>query len=206
MADNDQAQDGAGTATPTVEEVLDLHPEIGALSAGEHQQVMDALQDHAADGTLADVNVDHEVLQAEIAHDHQQHADALQAEQVEAIAEGDMAHAHELAGDAAWELSVAHDSGGHVQEALVEAQHDSASLDWAQHHQEIAADNAAAAADYAAHGDMDHAADYAHAADSHGDAAGDYGHAADHGGTAEAHTDSSTGTDYHSDAGADSGS
>lgn len=194
MSDNEATTDNAGPATPTVEAVLELHPEIEALSQGEHAQVMEALHDHAAAGTLADLNVDAEVLQAEVAHDHQQHADALQAEQVQAIAEGDMAHAHELAGDAAWDLSVAHDLGGHVGEQLVEAQQDTAALDWAAHHEEIAADNAQSAADYAAHGDMEHAADYAHAADSHAGAAGDYGHAADHGGVADAHTDAAADT------------
>lgn len=196
----DNTQESQNAEAQAVQDIVDLHPEIEALSAGEHEQVMQALHDHAADGTLPDLNVDHEVLQAEVAHDHQQHADALQAEQVEAIAAGDMAHAHELAGEAAWDLSVAQEQGGHVGDALVEAQQDTASLDWAAHHEAIATENAAAAADYAAHGDLDHAADYAHVADGHAETAGDYGHAADHGGAAEAHADAAAPADTSAEA------
>jgi len=70
-------------------------------------------------------------------------AEAYQAEQAEAVAEGDWEKAHEMAEKAEYAMEEVRDNGGDVAEAeIVEAQYDQMELENAEYHQEIADDAA----------------------------------------------------------------
>lgn len=157
---------------------------LSGLNQHEHDQVMEAIHD-IAPATQDELN--HLVEQAQEADAHRVQAEELQHEQSQAAERGDFDHAHELAGNAAYELTAAADHGAAVDHPLVEAQKETAALDNADWHQAIAHEAAHDAGTYAATGDTSHADAYADVAGSHASTAADYGHAGDHEASTVAH-------------------
>lgn len=167
------------------------------LSDMEQSNVMAALQKAADEGGLEDFNVDNAVLQAQTAEEARAEAEALQAEQAKAVEEGDWEKAGDLAQQAEYKLEEVQENGGDVAyEEIKQNEDDQANLEWADYHQEIADDNADAAAAYAAEGDVETAEIYADSAADAAETASDYGAQADQGGTyAEQTVDTSSSYD-----------
>jgi hypothetical protein len=107
-------------------------------------------------------------------------AEVHQREQADAADAADYARGHELATDALDDLHQAEDRGraGDTDTEIIEAERDVRMLDQAEFDQEVAGDNAIAAADYAASGELDATEIYEAEAD---DAAADAEDAADAG-------------------------
>lgn len=174
-----------------------LQMQNAGLSDMEQSNLMAALQKAADEGGLEDFNVDSAVQQAQWAEEAREEAEALQAEQAKAVEEGDWEKAQDLAQQAEYKLEEVQENGGDVAYAEVKQnEDDQANLEWADYHQEIADDNADAAAAYAAEGDLETAEIYADSAADAAGAAADYGEAADQGGAyAEQTVDTSSGYD-----------
>ncbi len=144
-----------------------------ALEAGELDP--ETILDHAQ---AADVN------REDIADLRQQQADAAEA--------GDYEKAHEYADKVGYEMREIEDLGGHMDNQIIDADHQEAALENADWNQDIADANADAAADYAEAGDFDHAAQYADTALDHAEVAADYGDQGDAGGHYADHDVSAT--------------
>lgn len=174
-----------------------LEMENAGLSDMEQSNVMAALQKAADEGGLEDFNVDSAVLDAQLAEEARAEAEAFQAEQAKAVEEGDWEKAGEMAENAEYAMEEVKEHGGDVADAeILEAQYDQMELDNAEYNQEIADDNADAAAAYAAEGDTATAEIYADSAADHAETASDYGSMADQGGTyAEQTVDTSSSYD-----------
>lgn len=192
MADSDST-----LAQTNVQNDADVQVTLAGLSQAEHEQVVSAWHDDAP-ASISEAFQD--IHDAQAASDAREAAAAHQHEQAELIDQGRYAEAREHASDAAYDLQVASDHGAHVDTQLVQAEQETASLDWASHHDAIAQDNAQSAADYYAHGDVDAGNMYAaHAGDS-GAVAADYGATADHSSsysadTSASHVDTSSATE-----------
>ena len=95
-----------------------------------------------------------------------------QVAESQAMQQGDYATAHDLASQADFALTQAGDG---VDPNLATAvQNEDSATDWAAWNQGIADDNATSAANYAAAGDADHAAEYGAIADDHASTADGY--------------------------------
>lgn len=169
---------------------------LAGLTAAEHEQVVAALHD---DGPITTSEAFHEIDEARQAADHRAEAAAVQHEQAQAADRGDYAAAHDHAAEVAYELQVAGDHGAEVGMQVVNAAHDTASLDNASWQQDIAHDDAVAAQSYADAGHHDTASMYADHAADHASVAADYGHAGDAGGSYASHDASSDASASHVD-------
>ena len=168
----------------------DFQIQMASLSSAAQQQAQEAVEQAAANGTLNDLDLDEVINNARDADAAREHAEDLQVEQAKATADGDFARAEELSVQSEYELKVVEDKGDepvHAAEAITHADQDQSDLQYADYHAEIAADNADAAAAYAAEGDLDHAADYSDAAAAHADTAADMSGAGDSVTQAEQH-------------------
>ncbi|HRO03034.1 MAG TPA: hypothetical protein PLS69_05465 [Terricaulis sp.] len=167
------------------------------LSDMEQSNLMAALQKAEAEGSLESFNADNAILEAQWAEEARAEAEAFQAEQAKAAEEGDWEKAREMAENAEYAMEEVKEHGGDVADAeILEAQYDQMELENADYHQEIADDNADAAAAYAAEGDLETAEIYADSAAEHAETAADYGSMADQGGTyAEQTVDTSSSYD-----------
>ncbi len=182
MTDGTLIDNGAEHGSDSMSE---LQVELAVLSPDAHEHVIEAVHDLGHDATTAEV--EHIMQDVQAADAHMTAAEALQHDQAQAAEHGDFAAAHQLAGDAEYELHAAADHGATVDQPIVEAQHDEMALDNANWHQEIAHDNATSAESYADAGDAHNTASYAHDADAEATVAADYGHAGDHDSTYAAH-------------------
>ncbi len=165
----------------------DFSVEIAGLSDAAQAQVIDAVQAAEDNGTVADLNIDHTISDAQVADAGRENVEALHQQQADAASSGDFDHAHDLAQQAGYELREVADHGGEADAQIVQADRDVSHLDEAHVEQQTAHDNATAAANsYAAgdtvHGDMsaDLAANHATAASEAGGAADQGGHYGDH--------------------------
>lgn len=167
-----------------------LQTDMAGMSQAESATMMSQLQGAADAGDLhAEFNTDSMFLDSQIAEDKREEAETYQAEQAKAADAGDWDTAKDYADKAEYAMQEVQDHGGDVAASeVIEAQQDSANLEWADYHQEIADDNAVTAASYAETGDMDHAAQYAETASSEATVAADYGAVADQGGAYADHT------------------
>ena len=163
--------------------------ELAGLSDAEQANVVHALQDAADTGVLADLNLDHTVLEAQSAEASRAEAQAHQDAQARAADAGDWETARNEAQQAEYAMQDVRDHGGNVADAEVnQTQSDVANLDNANWQQQIADDNATTAQAYAAEGDADHTAQYADVAAAHAETAADYGSAGSAGGAYADHT------------------
>lgn len=167
-----------------------LQTDMAGMSQAESATMMSQLQGAADAGELhADFNTDSMFLDSQQAEQARSDAEYYQGEQAKAAEAGDWETAKDFADKAEYSMQEVQDHGGDVAASeIIDAQHDSANLDWAEYHQEIADDNAVTAASYAESGDMDHAAQYAETATNEGSVAADYGATADQGGSYADHT------------------
>lgn len=198
MTDGTLIDNGADHGSDSMSEV---QIELTVLSPGAHAQVIEAVHDLGHDASPDEV--EHIMLDAQVADAHITAAEALQHEQSQAAEHGDFATANQLAGDAEYELHAAADHGATVDQPIVEAQHEEMALDNANWHQEIAHDDATSAESYADAGDAHNAESYASEADAHASVAADYGQAGDHDSTYDttyAAHDSSTDTSHDASA------
>lgn len=159
----------------------DLQVEIANLSEEGQAQVYEAIE-AASDvhGHVAGEDVEHAIEHAQEADVHREAAVEHQREQADAADRGDYETAHQHAVDAEYHIQAVADLGGedHTTAQNAEVAH----LEWAEHHQEIANENAVAAADYADLGDMDHAQMHADMAVDHAETASYQADLGDHGG------------------------
>lgn len=181
----------------TVEDLLptegtsDFQIEIASLSAGAQEEAIQAVHDAAANGNLDDLDLDTVVNNARDADAARERSEADHVEQAKAAESGDFTRAEEYAHRAEYDLREVEDKGVDPVTAWQDAEHaghDRDDLQTAEYHQEIAADDAASAAAYAAEGDTAHAEAYADHAADHAEVAADYGHAGDAGGVEHAET------------------
>lgn len=189
------------------QETLDALPEdfsveIAGLSDAAQAQVIDAVQDAAANGTVADLDVDHTISDAQTADAGRQDVEALHQQQADAASSGDFDHAHDLAQQAGYELREVADHGGDAEHQIVQADRDVSNLDVAHVEQQTAHDNAdyagqAYAAGDTVHGDMaaESAANHATTAAEHGGEADQGGHYGDHAYDSAASTGAETTTE-----------
>lgn len=161
-----------------------LQVDMAGMSDAEQATMLGQLKMAAENGDLSDdFNPDSMFQDSILAEEKREEAEAYQAEQAEAVAEGDWEKAHEMAEKAEYAMEEVRDNGGDVAEAeIVEAQYDQMELENAEYHQEIADDAADSAAAYAAEGDLETAEVYADSAADHAETAGDFGAMADQGG------------------------
>jgi hypothetical protein len=124
---------------------------------------------------------------AHVAAEHVAAAESLQHEQAQSAEHGDYALAHERAEEASYELHVAAEHGAHVDDHLIDAQHDVAALDEASWHASIAHDDAVAATSYDQVEHADAATVYADHGADHASMAAEHGHAGDAGGSYASH-------------------
>ncbi|MEZ5994594.1 MAG: hypothetical protein R3C25_02475 [Hyphomonadaceae bacterium] len=161
-----------------------METDIAGLSDMEQANLMAALQKAADEGSLEDFNPDTAILDAQAAEDAREEAEYYQSEQAKAADAGDWEKAEEMAQNAEYAMEEVKDHGGDVADSeIIEAQYDQMNLENADYHQEIADDNAASAAAYAAEGDLDTAQIYADGAADHAGVAADYGAMGDQGGS-----------------------
>lgn len=181
----------------TIEDLLptegtsDFQIDIASLSEGAQEQAIQAVHDAAANGALDDLDLDSVINNARDADAARERSEENQVEQAKAAESGDFAKAEEFAQRAEYDLREVEDKGADPVAAwqdVEHTQHDRMDLENAEFHQEIAADDAASAAAYAAEGDTVHAEAYADHAADHADVAADYGHAGDAGGVEHAET------------------
>ncbi len=165
----------------------DLHAEIVGLSQAGEDQVIDAMHDHAGDGTLSSFDVDKAVTDAQNADWFRQRAQDEKVEMVRAEERGDLEAAKEMAGREQYDLQVAADSGAHVDHAVVEAGHDQQTLDQAEWEHDMAADQAHDAAWSASNADAGGTEEHAGTAAHYEEAAVDHVADASHGGSVEMH-------------------
>ena len=167
----------------------DFQIDIAGLSTAEEADVTHVLQDAADGGNLADLNLDHAILEAQAAEGARGEAETFQAAQAKAADAGDWASARDYADKAEYAMHEVRDHGGNVDDMeIIQAGHDEMNLDNAHWEQQIADDNAVTAQAYAEAGDADHAAQYADTAADHAQTAADYGAAGDQGGAYGDHT------------------
>ncbi len=160
-----------------------LQLDLAALSDAERDTFMGKLQETADKGELESMDTDFAILQSQWAEEARDEAEALQAEQAQAVADGDYERAGDLALQAEYAMEEVQGHGGSVDDAeIVQAQADQTNLDYAADSQESAEQNATYAMEYAADGDMAAADVYAASADAHAEDAGDYAAQADQGG------------------------
>jgi hypothetical protein len=177
------------------QDVLDRLPddfviEVSNLSEDGQRQVIDAIAN--ADGDVSGLNTDRILADAEISDAARETVENLHQEQADAVAAGDYAKADDLAHQAEFQLHVIEDKGGNADLQLATAESDEQHLDWAQSHQETAAQQAGWAADAAAGGDASGAETYAAMSAGHADIAAENATAADQGGHYGDHSFDST--------------
>ncbi|MGE0531591.1 MAG: hypothetical protein AB7G40_04530 [Hyphomonadaceae bacterium] len=162
-----------------------LQIDMAGMSEAETATMLNQLQQAADNGGLtADFNPDDMFLDSQIAEEKREEAELFQAEQAKAVEAGDWEKAEEMAEKAEYAMEEVKDHGGDVADSeILEAQYDQMELENADYHQEIADDNAASAAAYAAEGDLETAEIYAESAVDEAATAADYGSMADAGGT-----------------------
>jgi len=161
-----------------------LQMQMAGLSQMETANVMAALTKAADGGELEALNIDDVVLNSQYAEEAREEAQMYKEEQAKAADAGDWEKASEYAGKAEDALLEVEEFGGDVADSeIVDAQYDQMDLDNADWHQDIADDNADAAAAYAAEGDLDTAQIYADSAADAQTTANDFGAAGDAGGT-----------------------
>lgn len=172
------------------QEAADLDVELAGMSNAVNAAAVEAISSIEPDDATAMVEQAQDIIDREQhAEIHRERADEIEALRAEAVDDGDFQTARELSAEAEYHLDVASELSSNPSAELVEAQHDTeaetAALDYADYHQDIADSNADAAAAYAGSGDMDTASQYADTAADGYESAGTY---ADAGGGAVAST------------------
>lgn len=166
--------------------------EIASLSDEGQEDVLDAIE---ADPTMTREEADALIHRTEDADDRRENFDALQHEQEKEMEAGDWETARDRAQEAEYEMREVEDLGGDAEAEIHEAHNDVAEIDDAIDKDDMAAQDAHDAADYAAHG-MDGAADvYGESATEH---AVDSAEAADAGSPNEYNPDHDVDADHDS--------
>ncbi|MBL8557990.1 MAG: hypothetical protein JNM47_04680 [Hyphomonadaceae bacterium] len=156
----------------------DFQIQMASLSDGAQQSARNVLEQAAADGTLADLDLDAVISNARDADESRENAEDLQVDQAKAAADGDYDKARELSDKAEYELKEVEEKGDdplEAQLAIRDADYDQMDLDNADYHQEIADDKAEAAVDAAEAGEFETAEDLADDAADEVEVAADYG-------------------------------
>jgi hypothetical protein len=165
---------------------------VANLSEEGQQQVVDALQDNADQGgTVDEVNPDGVLQDAQLGDDHRENVEAIKAEQAEAVEDGDLDKAHELAVNAEYEIREVEATGGESDQQIAQAEHDQAHIEDAQMHEGLSEMHAENAEYHAEMGNTDAAAGEGVNAGYEAGTAADTAHAADAGGTDASHDYSS---------------
>jgi len=165
----------------------DFRVEVANLSEEGQAQVVEAVSAAHDSGHLSDLDLEQTVSDAQSADTARENVEQLHHDQAQAVADGDLAKADDLAHQTEYELKEVQDHGGDADKQIVQTEADQAHLDWAQYHDEIAHDSGHDAAAAYASGDTAHGDTYAATAADHGTVAAQDAHAADQGGVSADH-------------------